>query len=106
MGMRPCVVRLEAGAQAIRPSAQMQELLHSVPQAAPIFRARNLSRAGDRRTQVTSLILAGYTVARDRTHRYTHIRLDQFGSALRLSMGHSQHPKVAHDPGKPLVARE
>ena len=27
---------------------------------------RNLSRAGDRRTQVTSLILAGYQVARDR----------------------------------------
>jgi len=30
---------------------------------------RNLSRAGDRRTQVTSLILAGYEVARDRSHR-------------------------------------
>jgi hypothetical protein len=30
---------------------------------------RNLSRAGDRRTQVTSLILAGYQVARDRNQR-------------------------------------
>ena len=30
---------------------------------------RNLSRAGDRRTQVTSLILAGYNVARDRENR-------------------------------------
>ncbi len=30
---------------------------------------RNLSRAGDRRTQVTSLILAGFQVARDRTSR-------------------------------------
>ncbi|MCE9564539.1 MAG: hypothetical protein K8U57_21075 [Planctomycetes bacterium] len=30
---------------------------------------RNLSRAGDRRTQVTSLILAGYQVARDRDAR-------------------------------------
>ena len=30
---------------------------------------RNLARCGDRRTQVTSLILAGYEVARDRGHR-------------------------------------
>jgi hypothetical protein len=30
---------------------------------------RNLARAGDRRTQVTSLILAGYQVARDRNSR-------------------------------------
>lgn len=30
---------------------------------------RNLARAGDRRTQVTSLILAGYQVARDRAQR-------------------------------------
>ncbi|MCI0703521.1 MAG: hypothetical protein L0241_20770 [Planctomycetia bacterium] len=30
---------------------------------------RNLARAGDRRTMVTSLILAGYQVARDRTNR-------------------------------------
>ncbi len=30
---------------------------------------RNLARAGDRRTQVTSLILAGYEVARDRGNR-------------------------------------
>ncbi len=30
---------------------------------------RNLSRSGDRRTQVTSLILAGYQVARDRNQR-------------------------------------
>jgi hypothetical protein len=30
---------------------------------------RNLAKAGDRRTQVTSLILAGYQVARDRAER-------------------------------------
>jgi hypothetical protein len=39
---------------------------------------RNLSRAGDRRTQVTSLILAGYQVARDRTNRAEFLKWEPY----------------------------
>ncbi len=42
---------------------------------------RNLSRAGDRRTQVTSLILAGYTVARDRGTRAELLKWDPYPRA-------------------------
>jgi hypothetical protein len=41
---------------------------------------RNLARAGDRRTQVTSLILAGYQVARDRNQ---YRQPDQNGEMLK-----------------------
>ena len=41
---------------------------------------RNLARAGDRRTQVTSLILAGYQVARDRN---SYQQPDQGGNMLK-----------------------
>jgi hypothetical protein len=39
---------------------------------------RNLARAGDRRTQVTSLILAGFQVARDRTNRAEFLKWEPY----------------------------
>jgi len=39
---------------------------------------RNLAAAGDRRTQVTSLILAGYQVARDRGNRAEFLKWDPY----------------------------
>ena len=43
---------------------------------------RNLSRAGDRRTQVTSLILAGYNVARDRGNRSEFLKWDPYPAPI------------------------
>lgn len=42
---------------------------------------RNLARAGDRRTQVTSLILAGYQVARDRGQRPDFLKWESYPRA-------------------------
>jgi hypothetical protein len=42
---------------------------------------RNLSRAGDRRTQVTSLILAAYNTARDRGNRSEFLKWDPYPRA-------------------------
>jgi hypothetical protein len=42
---------------------------------------RNLSRAGDRRTQVTSLILAGFQVARDRAQRAEFLKWEPYPRA-------------------------
>ena len=42
---------------------------------------RNLAAAGDRRTQVTSLILAGYQVARDRGNRAEFLKWDPYPRA-------------------------
>jgi hypothetical protein len=45
---------------------------------------RNLSRVGDRRSQVTSLILAGFQVARDRGNRPEFLKWDPYPRAEHL----------------------
>jgi hypothetical protein len=63
---------------------------------------KNLSRAGDRRTQVTSLILAGYQVARDR-NQYQHP--DGGGNMLKWEpYPHGEHTeKVKGVPADALM---
>ncbi len=55
---------------------------------------RNLAAAGDRRTQVTSLILAGYEVARDRSNRAEFTKWDAYPRADHRELVKGVRPDV------------
>ena len=57
---------------------------------------RGLARAGDRRTQVTSLVLAGYQVARDRANGNQYVKGEAYPRA-------EQREKVAGVPAENLL---
>jgi hypothetical protein len=61
--------RLKAWAQPNKPEGSVHGDSIGVHACDTIHAWRNLAAIGDRRTEVTSLILAGYQVARDRTGR-------------------------------------
>lgn len=72
-------------AQANKPIGSVHGDSIGVHSCDTIHAWRNLSRAGDRRTQVTSLILAGYQVARDRSQRATEfLKWDPYPRAEHL----------------------
>lgn len=70
--------RPKAWAQANKPEGSIHGDSVGVHACDAIHAWRNLAAAGDRRSQVTSLIIAGYEVARDRAQRPEFTKWDAY----------------------------
>lgn len=73
--------RPKAGASAGKPEGSIHGDSVGVHSCDTIHAWRNLASIGDRRTRVTSLILAGYQVGRDRTSRGEFLKWDAYPRA-------------------------
>lgn len=73
--------RPKAWAQPNKPEGSVHGDSIGVHSCDTIHAWRNLASIGDRRTQVTSLILAGYQVARDRSNRAEFLKWEPYPRA-------------------------